>query len=62
MEMTQGTRFDDFSARFDDFSNDFQNIFLGRLRSLSIVFVIVKNRFTSFFHLSFEHFMASFLW
>ena len=36
-------------ARFDDFRKDFQNIFLSSLCSPSIVFVVVKNKFTSFF-------------
>ena len=79
-------------THFNDFRNDFKKIFLSHLRSPSIAFVIVKNKYTSFFHamysylpqkwrhkmfktwqwnhlpngsllhLSFEHFMASFLW
>ena len=35
-------------ARFDDFRNDFQNIFLSRLRSPSVVFGIVKNNLPPF--------------
>ena len=46
MEMTQHVYTP--GARFDDFRNDFQNIFPSRLRLPSIVFVIVKNKFTSF--------------
>ena len=48
MEMTQHVYTP--GARYDEFRNDFQNIFLSRLRLPSIVFVIVKNKFTSFFH------------
>ena len=37
-------------ARSDVFCNGFPKLFLGRLRLPLTVFVIVKNKFISFFH------------
>ena len=42
-------------TRFNDFCNDLQKVFLSRLHLPSIVFVIVKNKFTPFFHCMYSY-------